>query len=81
MEVVSFIDSSTIISQTFGNESGPLLGIDIEMADSVEFTNGASIGTATSGQGAGSDILITANQVSMDGFIRQHRYLWRWQSG
>ena len=61
------VDSSSVAADTFGDVNGSPVGIDIQMADSIELTAGTSIATATSGKGRGGDIRVTANQVSVDG--------------
>ena len=60
-----FVDSSTITSETVGDIDGASTGIDIQMVDSVEFTNGTSITTATSGTGRGGNIDVKAASLSM----------------
>jgi filamentous hemagglutinin family protein len=60
------IESSTITAQTLGNDSSAPATIDIDMAETVELTNGTSIGTATSGVGTGGGVLIKANEASLD---------------
>ncbi|HEY7554473.1 MAG TPA: filamentous hemagglutinin N-terminal domain-containing protein, partial [Candidatus Binatia bacterium] len=60
-----FVDSSTITSETIGNLDGASTGVDIQMVDRVEFTNGTSITTATSGTGRGGNIEVKAASLSM----------------
>jgi filamentous hemagglutinin family protein len=61
------VDSSSMVADTFGDVNGAPVGIDIQMADSVDLTNGSSLATSASGAGRGGDIQVAADQVKVDG--------------
>ncbi len=70
--VSSTIDGSsttTIMSQTFGNEPGAPVGIDIRMDESITLTNGTSLLSETSGAGRGGDVHLAAGRVTIDGSV------------
>ncbi len=55
-----FADGSAIFTQTFGNEPGAAVGINIQMDESIAFTNGTFLQTATFGSGRGGDVRLMA---------------------